>query len=68
MNVRRLLTVAQLALHFGRSIGEIENTLAEAPEIRPSARADSALIYDGESLALLRSRLEARDLEEEFPQ
>ena len=43
MNVRRLLTVAQLAIHFGRSISEVEDVLNEAPAIKPVARADSCL-------------------------
>jgi hypothetical protein len=62
MNVRRLLTVAQLAIHFGRSISEIETALDEEPRIKPVARADSAYVYDGEALTLIRHRLEQRDL------
>ena len=65
MNVRRLLTVAQLAQHFGRSIAEIETTLNEDPQVPPVARADSAYVYDGEALSLIRYRLERRDLEAE---
>ena len=62
MNVRRLLTVAQLAIHFGRSISEVEDVLNEEPRIKPVARADSAYVYDGEALTLIRYRLERRDL------